>query len=85
MVSDSQELLDPIAINKSFASDYMYWTKAMALDAMKKMLANSLCFGLYEITENVGMCRRKSILSCAAIMLHIPTFRIYHHQRNNAF
>lgn len=46
-ISTSQDLLQVEVINKAFNADYMYWTKGMPEDRMKKMLSKSLCFGVY--------------------------------------
>lgn len=49
LVSTSQQLLQPEAINAAFGSDLMYWCSEMSKEDMKKMLQNSLCFGLYAL------------------------------------
>ncbi|KAF2155483.1 hypothetical protein K461DRAFT_276671 [Myriangium duriaei CBS 260.36] len=33
-----------------FASKQLYWAKALPESAMREMLGNSLCFGLYELS-----------------------------------
>jgi hypothetical protein len=52
LISTSQSLLQPDVINKAFASDYMYWTKTMSEDSLKRILSNSLCFGAYALPES---------------------------------
>lgn len=51
-ISTSQDLLQVEVINKAFDADYMYWTKGMPKDRMKKMLSKSLCFGVYILPES---------------------------------
>jgi len=51
MISTSQTMLQLDVIATAFASDYMYWTTPIPEDDMKKLLANSLCFGVYVTTE----------------------------------
>lgn len=52
LISTSQDLLQIDVITKAFNADYMYWTKGMPEDRMKKMLSKSLCFGLYILPES---------------------------------
>ncbi|KAH8669733.1 hypothetical protein BGZ60DRAFT_431163 [Tricladium varicosporioides] len=54
LISTSQSLLQHNAINKAFASDFMYWTKSLPEDRMKKMLTNSLCFGVYDLPQTTS-------------------------------
>jgi hypothetical protein len=52
LISTSQSLLQPDVINKAFAADYMYWTKAMPEESLKRILSNSLCFGVYALPQS---------------------------------
>lgn len=52
LISTSQDLLEIDVITKAFNADYMYWTKGMPEDRMKKMLSKSLCFGVYILPES---------------------------------
>jgi hypothetical protein len=49
LISTSQALLQHEVVNKGFESDYMYWTRRISDEAMKKMLSRSLCFGVYAL------------------------------------
>ncbi|KAL3421985.1 putative GNAT family N-acetyltransferase [Phlyctema vagabunda] len=49
LISTAPALLQPDAINEAFDSDFIYWAKKTPVDQLKKLLANSLCFGLYEL------------------------------------
>jgi hypothetical protein len=51
LVSDDADLFQLSAINAVFASDLIYWTKAMSEEALKKMISKSLCFGVYDISS----------------------------------
>jgi hypothetical protein len=51
LISTSNKLLQPAAINAAFSSGLLYWTKGMPEDAMKKMLSKSLCFGVYALPK----------------------------------
>ncbi|KFY40016.1 hypothetical protein V494_03709 [Pseudogymnoascus sp. VKM F-4513 (FW-928)] len=53
-ISTSQDLLQIDVINKAFNADYMYWTKGMSDENMKKMLSKSLCFGVYLLPESTS-------------------------------
>jgi hypothetical protein len=50
LISTKPELIQPQAVQAAFDSEFMYWTKPMSEDGLKRMLANSLCFGLYDIS-----------------------------------
>ncbi|KFZ11436.1 hypothetical protein V501_04766 [Pseudogymnoascus sp. VKM F-4519 (FW-2642)] len=52
LISTSQDLLQIDVITKAFNADYMYWTKGMPEDRMKKMLSKSLCFGVYILPKS---------------------------------
>jgi GNAT superfamily N-acetyltransferase len=52
LISTSQGLLQHEVVNTAFGSDYMYWTKRISSEAMKHMLSNSLCFGVYALPES---------------------------------
>jgi hypothetical protein len=51
LISTSPSLIQPSAVNEAFASDLLYWTKAMPPEELKKMLSNSFCFGLYALPQ----------------------------------
>jgi GNAT superfamily N-acetyltransferase len=54
--SDKKELLDPEAIHH-YLSVESYWAKGIPLDTVKRSIENSLCFGIYKGTEQVGFAR----------------------------
>ncbi|RDW75096.1 hypothetical protein BP6252_06238 [Coleophoma cylindrospora] len=52
LISTSHTLLQPDTINQFFGTDAMYWTSPLPEDPLKKMLDNSLCFGLYALPQS---------------------------------
>lgn len=48
LISTSPDLIQPQAVKAAFDSDFMYWTKPMSEEGFATMIANSLCFGVYE-------------------------------------
>lgn len=50
LISTDPSLIPIPALTKAFASEDMYWAKPLPEPAMKKMIDNSLCFGLYAST-----------------------------------
>jgi hypothetical protein len=56
LISDDKDFFQLSAINAVFASDLLYWTKAMSEEALKKMISKSLCFGVYALpSTNIGI------------------------------
>ncbi len=49
LISTNPSLIQPGAVNAAFATDALYWAKSMDEIILKKMLDNSLCFGVYEL------------------------------------
>lgn len=76
-ISTSQDLLQIEVINNAFNADYMYWTKGMSEDNMKKMLSKSLCFGVYILPESSSEIAGKVYcclsLLCIILDSHIDT------------
>ena len=54
-VSTDPARLDPRVIHQ-FLTD-SYWAKGIGIDRVTKSLRNSLCFGLYHKSEQVGLAR----------------------------
>jgi len=50
LVSTDPSLISIQALSSAFEQDWMYWAKPLPPDAMKAMVHNSLCFGLYTPT-----------------------------------
>jgi GNAT superfamily N-acetyltransferase len=54
--SDDTNLIDPIAVHR-YLSEESYWAKGIPLEIVKKSIANSLCFGVYKDSKQVGFAR----------------------------
>jgi hypothetical protein len=50
IISTDPALLSTRAVNAAFAAEWTYWAKPLPEPALKTMLSNSLCFGLYMPT-----------------------------------
>lgn len=51
LVSTDKSLLSIPAINHAFGLDIVYWTKPVPEGILQKIIENSFCFGLYEVTN----------------------------------
>lgn len=51
LFSTNPALIQPAAVNAAFGTDYVHWAKPMDEALLKKMLDNSLCFGVYELPK----------------------------------
>lgn len=47
LVSTDSSKIQPLAVNRAFASDDITFTQPMDIDILRTMLNNSMCFGLY--------------------------------------
>jgi GNAT superfamily N-acetyltransferase len=54
--SDDVNKLDPIAVHK-YLSTESYWAKGIPLETVQRFIDNSLCFGIYKDTQQVGFAR----------------------------
>jgi hypothetical protein len=79
LISTSQSLLQPDVINKAFAEDYMYWTKAMSEDSLKRILSNSLCFGVYALPESSSEIAGQSLRPLSSVA-STKKIQVVHHQ-----
>lgn len=55
-VSDDPARLDVDAIH-DFLSQHSYWAREIPREVVARALANSLCFGLYEGSRQIGLAR----------------------------
>lgn len=83
LISTRQDDLQPKAINEAFASDYVYWAKALPEETLVAMLTGSWCFGVYVCAEkNVKDEDRKprycESLTCFLDQLGSLISRSYH-------
>ncbi|WP_316841141.1 GNAT family N-acetyltransferase [Pedobacter gandavensis] len=54
--SDDPQKIDPIAVHH-YLSTQSYWAQNIPLKTVQKSIANSLCFGVYRETKQVGFAR----------------------------
>nr|WP_068891632.1 GNAT family N-acetyltransferase [Pedobacter panaciterrae] len=54
--SDDKNKIDPIAIHH-YLSTQSYWADNIPLEIVKKSIENSLCFGIYKDTKQIGFAR----------------------------
>ncbi|WEK20832.1 MAG: GNAT family N-acetyltransferase [Candidatus Pedobacter colombiensis] len=54
--SDDKLKLDPIAIHH-YLSTQSYWAKDIPMQIVKTSIENSLCFGIYKETKQIGFAR----------------------------
>lgn len=55
-ISTDKALLDPIAIHE-FLSTKAYWSLNIPLETMLRSIEHSLCFGVYENSQQIGFAR----------------------------
>ncbi len=56
LVSTDKHKLDLKAIH-SFLNERSYWAKGIPMETLEKAVAGSLCFGVYNDLEQVGLAR----------------------------
>ncbi len=56
LISTDQSKLDLAVIHK-FLSETAYWTKGIPFATVEKAIKNSLCFGVFEGTKQIGLAR----------------------------
>lgn len=54
--SDDSNLVDAVAVHR-YLSEESYWAKNIPIETVRKSIANSLCFGVYKDTKQVGFAR----------------------------
>lgn len=54
--SDDTNLIDVTAVHR-YLSEESYWAKNIPLGTVKTSIDNSLCFGIYKDTKQVGFAR----------------------------
>lgn len=54
--SEDKQKIDPIAIHH-YLSTQSYWAKDIPLQVVQTSIENSLCFGIYKDTKQVGFAR----------------------------
>lgn len=54
--SDDSNLIDVVSVHR-YLSEESYWAKNIPFDIVKTSIANSVCFGIYKDTKQVGFAR----------------------------
>jgi len=54
--SDDHNLIDVAAVHR-YLSTESYWAKGIPLEIVRRAIANSLCFGIYQANQQVGFAR----------------------------
>ena len=52
LITTDPSLIPITTLNAAFASEDVYWAQPLPEQAMREMLQNSLCFGLYELDQS---------------------------------
>ena len=56
LISTNPALLD-VGVIHQYLSEESYWAKGIPLEKVKKSIAHSLCFGMYEKDKLIGFAR----------------------------
>ncbi|SFH47858.1 GNAT family N-acetyltransferase [Pedobacter insulae] len=54
--SDDSNLIDVTAVHR-YLSEESYWAKNIPLQTVQRSISNSLCFGVYKDTQQIGFAR----------------------------
>jgi len=68
-ISTAKSLIDPTAVNAAFATEAIYWAKPMEERLLKRMLDNSLCFGVYELPASSLASKSRCVYQCEALCI----------------
>ncbi|HEY2580283.1 MAG TPA: GNAT family N-acetyltransferase [Mucilaginibacter sp.] len=77
LISTDQGLLDMEMIYKYLAQD-SYWAKGISSERVKISIENSLCFGVYQHNQQIGMARvitDKATFAYLCDVFILPAFR----------
>jgi len=78
-ISSDKTLLN-VELIHDYLSNRSYWAKGRTLDEVKTTIANSICFGIYINSEQVGFCR---VVSDKVAFAYIMDFFVLESQRGN--
>jgi GNAT superfamily N-acetyltransferase len=71
LISTAHSLLQPAVVNAALESESMYWTKPMSEEGLKRILNNSLCFGVYALPSSSAALAGKPHPLPTRILLNI--------------
>ena len=77
LISDDRDRLDRDLVHR-FLRDDSYWSQGVPRDVVDRSIDNSLCFGLYDGTEQVGFARLvtdRSTFAFLADVFVVPSHR----------
>ena len=77
--SDDTQKIDPIRIHH-YLSTQSYWAQNIPLDTIKRSIDNSLCFGIYKDTVQVGFARWITDKATFAYLADVYVEEIYRGQ-----
>ncbi|TKC09132.1 GNAT family N-acetyltransferase [Pedobacter frigoris] len=77
--SDDTQKIDPVAVHH-YLSNQSYWAENIPLDVVKKSIENSLCFGIYKDTKQIGFARWITDKATFAYLADVYVDEIYRGQ-----
>lgn len=54
LISTDRSLVDLNAVNDAFDSELLWWTKRVPEVALKRLIDNSLCLGVYKLPQSTS-------------------------------
>ncbi|TCD01159.1 GNAT family N-acetyltransferase [Pedobacter psychroterrae] len=77
--SDDKQKIDPATVHH-YLSTQSYWAQNVPLEVVKKSIENSLCFGIYKDTKQVGFARWITDKATFAYLADVYVEEIYRGQ-----
>ncbi|WP_316794377.1 GNAT family N-acetyltransferase [Pedobacter frigoris] len=77
--SDDTQKIDSVAVHH-YLSNQSYWAENIPLDVVKKSIENSLCFGIYKDTRQIGFARWITDKATFAYLADVYVDEIYRGQ-----
>jgi len=77
--SDDKQKIDPAAVHH-YLSTQSYWAQNVPLEIVKRSIENSLCFGIYKDTKQVGFARWITDKATFAYLADVYVEEIYRGQ-----
>lgn len=77
--SDDKQKIDPATVHH-YLSTQSYWAQNVPLEVVKKSIENSLCFGIYKDTKQIGFARWITDKATFAYLADVYVEEIYRGQ-----
>jgi GNAT superfamily N-acetyltransferase len=77
--SDDPQKLDPVSVHH-YLSTQSYWAQNVPLEVVKRSMDNSLCFGVYKDTAQIGFARWITDKATFAYLADVYVEEIYRGQ-----